>query len=132
MHTALLSVRLGCPAPKSDIRRARRIDSWGIHVCKKPKLNVDDAYALETPDDSVRLYGEWADTYDAAFVSSTGYVVYQRVAELLLQQRSLINGAVLDVGCGTGIVGECLREGGIEVVDGVDLACPMLAAGGRK
>ena len=101
-------------------------------MCKKPKLNVDDAYALETPDDSVRLYGEWADTYDAAFVSSTGYVVYLRVAELLLRQRSLINGAVLDVGCGTGIVGVCLREGGIEVVDGVDISAPMLAEAGKK
>lgn len=101
-------------------------------MSKKPKLNVDDAYALETADDSVRLYGEWADTYDSAFVRSTGYVVYQRVAELLLQQRSLINGAVLDVGCGTGIVGVCLREGGIEVVDGVDISAPMLAEAGKK
>ncbi len=101
-------------------------------MSKKRKLNVDDAYALETPDDSVRLYGEWADTYDAEFVSSTGYVVYLRVAELLLRQRSLINGAVLDVGCGTGIVGVCLREGGIEVVDGVDISPPMLAEAAKK
>ena len=98
----------------------------------KSKVYVEDEYALETPDDSVRLYGEVADTYDAELVSSTGYVVYLRVAELLLRQRSLINGAVLDVGCGTGIVGVCLREGGIEVVDGVDISAPMLAEAGKK
>ncbi len=101
-------------------------------MSKNRKLNVDDAYALETPADSIRLYGEWADTYDTAFVESSGYVVYQRVAELMLAQRSLIKGAVLDVGCGTGIVGECLREGGIDVVDGVDISQPMLSEAGEK
>ncbi len=96
------------------------------------KFDVDDAYAIETPADSIRLYGEWADTYDSGFVEREGYIVHLRVAELLLRQRSLIDGAVLDVGCGTGIVGVCLREGGIEVVDGVDISPPMLAEAGKK
>ena len=101
-------------------------------MSKKRKFSVDDAYALKTPADSVRLYGEWADTYDSEFVESEGYVVYLRVAELLVRQRSLINGAVLDVGCGTGIVGVSLREGGIEVVDGIDISPQMLAEAGKK
>jgi len=101
-------------------------------VSKKRKFSVDDAYALKTPADSVRLYGEWADTYDSEFVESEGYVVYLRVAELLVRQRSLINGAVLDVGCGTGIVGVSLREGGIEVIDGIDISPQMLAEAGKK
>jgi len=101
-------------------------------VSEKPKFDVDDAYAIKTPADSVRLYGEWADTYDTDFVEREGYVVYLQVAELLLRQRSLIDGAVLDVGCGTGIVGACLREGGIEVVDGIDISPPMLAEAGNK
>ena len=96
------------------------------------KFDVDDAYAIETPADSIRLYGEWADTYDLGFVEREGYIVHLRVAELLLRQRSLIDGAVLDVGCGTGIVGVCLREGGVEVVDGVDISPPMLAEAGKK
>ena len=101
-------------------------------MSEKPKFDVDDAYAIETPADSIRLYGEWADTYDSSFVEHEGYVVYLRVAELLLRQRSLINGPVLDVGCGTGIVGVCLRAGGIEVVDGLDISPPMLAEAGNK
>ena len=63
-------------------------------MSKKPKFDVDDAYAIKTPADSVRLYGEWADTYDAGFVEREGYVVYLRVAEIFLRQRSLISGAV--------------------------------------
>jgi len=101
-------------------------------VSKKPKFDVDDAYAIETPADSVRLYGEWADTYDTGFVEREGYVVYLRVAEIFLRQRSRINGAVLDVGCGTGIVGVELRKGGIEIIDGVDISPPMLAEAGKK
>ena len=92
-----------------------------MHVSEKSKLDVDDAYALKTPADSIRLYGEWADSYDTDFVESVGYVVYLRVAELLLEKRHLINGPVLDVGCGTGVVGVSLREGGIDVVDGIDI-----------
>lgn len=99
---------------------------------EKRKLNVDDAYALETPADSVRLYGKWADTYDKDFVATSGYVVYLRVAELLVQQRSLIDGPVLDLGCGTGVVGVCLQEGGIRVVDGIDISEPMLVEAGKK
>ncbi len=101
-------------------------------MSKKRKLNVDDAYALETPADSVRLYREWADTYEMDFVASSGYVVYLRVAELMIRRRSQINGPVLDVGCGTGIVGASLRAGGIEVIDGIDISPPMLAEAANK
>lgn len=96
-------------------------------MSKKRKLNVDDAYAVETPADNVRLYGDWAETYDADFVASEGFVYHLRVAEIMLQQQSLIDGAVLDVGCGTGNVGVVLRNGGIDVVDGIDISSEMLA-----
>jgi len=101
-------------------------------VSKIGKFNVDDAYAVKTPSDCARLYGEWAESYDAEFVEPEGYVVFLRVAEVLLQQRSLINGAVLDVGCGTGLVGVSLRAGGIEVIDGIDIAPQMLAEAAKK
>lgn len=101
-------------------------------MSKKPKFNVDDAYAIKTPADSVRLYGEWADTYDEGFADSEGYVGYRQVADLLIRHGSLIDGVVLDVGCGTGLVGLSLRQGGIEVVDGIDISPQMLGEAGRK
>ena len=55
-----------------------------------------------------------------------------RVAEIMIRQQSLINGAVLDIRCGTGNVGVKLRDGGIEVVDGIDISPPMLAEAGNK
>ena len=36
------------------------------------------------------------------------------------------------MGCGTGIVGVCLRAGGIEIIDGIDISPPMLAEAGKK
>ena len=101
-------------------------------MSKKKKFTVDDAYALNTPADSVRLYGQWADTYDTEFVASSGYELFLRVAEQFLEHKSSIQGPVLDVGCGTGLVGACLRAGGIEVIDGIDISGSMLAEAGRK
>jgi SAM-dependent methyltransferase len=46
--------------------------------------------------------------------------------------RTLINGPVLDVGCGTGMVGTCLRQAGVDLVDGADISLPMLAEAGNK
>ncbi len=99
---------------------------------EKNPFTVDDAYALKTPADSVQLYGKWAATYDADFVASTGYIAYQLVAEQLIRDREMFEGPVLDIGCGTGAVGACLGEGGIDIVDGVDISVPMLEEAGKK
>ena len=101
-------------------------------MTKKRKLNVEDAYALRTPADSIHLYGEWASTYDSDFVGSSAYVLYRHIAEVFLHEQSSINGAVLDVGCGTGVVGECLRACGVAEVDGIDISQPMLTEAARK
>lgn len=101
-------------------------------MSKKQELKIDDAYAVETPADSVRLYGQWASTYDKDLTERIAYVGYLRVAEAFLTQQSLVDGAVLDVGCGTGLVGASLREGGIETVDGIDISTEMLAEAAKK
>lgn len=99
---------------------------------EKNRISVDDAYALESPADSIELYKSWASSYDTEFIEREGYVLYLRVAELLLERRAQIDGAVLDVGCGTGMVGASLRGGGIDVVDGIDISPEMLAEAGQK
>ena len=93
----------------------------------KPKISVDDAYALETPEDNVELYKKWAGTYDTDFAQAEGYVLYLHVAEQLLRRQTQFQGAVLDVGCGTGLVGAALRLGGADIIDGIDISNDMLA-----
>ncbi len=96
------------------------------------KFGLDDAYAVETPEDNIRLYADWADSYESDFVLNHGWVAFRRVAEELAKHRDDVRGAVLDVGCGTGIGGVALRECGFDVVDGIDISAEMLAAAGRK
>ena len=93
----------------------------------KPKISVDDAYALESPEDNVELYKKWAGTYDTDFAQAEGYVLYLHVAEQLLRRQTQFQGAVLDVGCGTGLVGAALRLGGADIIDGIDISNDMLA-----
>lgn len=103
-----------------------------MNVDTKKPITVDDAYSLETPNDSVRLYGDWAETYDSDFVAASGYIAYEIVAEQLVRNRASIHGPVLDVGCGTGVVGARLRASGIDIIDGVDISRPMLSEAGKK
>ena len=86
--------------------------------------DLESAYALESPEDSVRLYAAWADSYDGDFASNSDYILHEQVA------RHFVNiggfGAVLDVGAGTGLCGAALRARGIEPVDGTDISPEML------
>ncbi len=89
-------------------------------------IGLDDAYALETPDDSRRLYAKWAATYDEDFIAPTGYVYHENVVAAFLDAGGSAGGAILDVGCGTGIVGVALRDVGEKIVDGIDISPEML------
>lgn len=91
---------------------------------KKPGLNT--AYALKTPQDSIDLYGNWASTYDVDFAAANDYRYPAMIAELFAQ-RSSGNTPVLDVGAGTGLVGEGLAVHGISQVDALDISPQMLA-----
>ena len=37
-------------------------------MAEKDEPNVHQAYALETPEDSKRLYASWASTYDSCLL----------------------------------------------------------------
>lgn len=86
--------------------------------------DLDDAYGLDGPESSRRLYRDWAETYDTGFVAERGYVYHREVARVLL--AGTIRGPVLDVGAGTGIVGEALMGSGL-TLDALDISPEMLA-----
>lgn len=92
--------------------------------------SLDSAYALETPEDSVKLYNAWADSYDTDFARVSDYILHEQVA------RHFVNiggfGPVLDVGAGTGLCGAALGARGIEPVDGTDISAEMLQVAAAK
>ncbi len=92
--------------------------------------DLDAAYGLETPDDNLRLYRDWAETYDTSFARDMDYVLPLRVAELF---RALGGtGPVLDMGAGTGLCGEALVALGLGPVEATDLSQEMLDVSARK
>ncbi|MDJ1017288.1 MAG: class I SAM-dependent methyltransferase [Paracoccaceae bacterium] len=90
--------------------------------------NLAAAYALETPEDNIRLYRAWAETYDTDFIRETTYQLPRLVAERYLEMGG--EWPCLDVGCGTGAIAEHLTPEA--VMDGLDLSPEMLAAAGKK
>ncbi len=100
-------------------------------MMEKHSPGPGDAYALRTPEDSRRLYRDWAETYDAEFVEARRYAYPERVAAVYAD-RADPTAPVLDVGAGTGAVGRALVEVGCAAVDGLDISPEMLAVAARK
>lgn len=85
---------------------------------------LDAAYGLQTPDDSRRLYADWADTYDADFVAESQYILHDNVARAFAAAGG--RGPVLDIGAGTGLAGIALAREAVQPIDGTDISPEML------
>lgn len=96
------------------------------------RINLDDAYALRTPDDSRALYRDWAESYDDDFAQSMDYRAPRRVAERFAENAGAGDSPVLDVGAGTGLVGAHLAQLGVSGVQALDISPEMLAVAMRR
>lgn len=92
--------------------------------------DLDGAYALKTPEDSVRYYRDWAQDYDRDFAEAMAYRSPAEVARAFAALGG--KGPVLDVGAGTGLVGQALAAAQIGPVDGLDISAEMLARAAEK
>jgi predicted TPR repeat methyltransferase len=94
------------------------------------KSDLDGAYDLKTTEETLRLYRDWAETYDETFAKEHDYIIHQHVA------RAYVNAGgfqpVLDVGAGTGLCGQALRERGLDQIDATDISPDMLAVAKAK
>ncbi|WP_372573581.1 class I SAM-dependent DNA methyltransferase [Ruegeria jejuensis] len=98
-------------------------------MTRKPP-DLHSAYALETPDDSRRLYAEWADEYDRAFAQTEDYQLHVHTARAFVRAGG--QGPALDVGAGTGLCGEVLTDLGVGPLDATDISSEMLERAMRK
>ena len=88
-----------------------------------PDLNA--AYALETPDDSRRLYADWAQTYDQEFATDMQYRMPQIVA-MIYAENAVGSRPVLDVGAGTGLLAQAIPMRASLQIDALDISPDML------
>jgi predicted TPR repeat methyltransferase len=91
-------------------------------------VDLDKAYSVKTPEDSRKLYAEWASTYNETFVKANDYVYPRTIAQKFdeLISKTEIK-TVVDIGCGTGAVGSYLANLRPNLkIDGFDISPEML------
>jgi predicted TPR repeat methyltransferase len=89
-----------------------------------PSDSLDAAYAIRTPEDSVRLYATWAATYEQDFADRMDWAMPGLVTAEYLRLGG--SGPVLDAGAGTGLLGQAVASAGIGPIDGIDISPQML------
>ena len=102
-------------------------------MSRKATDDLEAAYALKAPEDSVRLYRDWATTYDEEFAGAMGYVYPREVARVFRDHTAPGDTPVLDIGAGTGLLGAELTDltPGL-IADGIDISAEMLGVAGAK
>ena len=83
-------------------------------------------------DELMEVYDGWADRYDRELLEEWGYTSPQKAVQLLLEAMDSPELAVLDAGCGTGLVGVLLKEAGMSSLTGIDYSPGMLAEAESK
>ena len=77
-------------------------------------------------------YDAWASDYDQDLLERCGYSAHRIAAAALAALEPRRDLAVVDVGCGTGLVGVELASLGFTVIDGLDISAEMLAKAKKK
>ena len=90
------------------------------------KIGYDDAYSLKTPEDSIKLYKKWAKTYDKDFALNSNYLSPKKICSFFNKFAKNYDTPILDIGAGTGLVGELLYRTGNKKIIGIDISSEML------
>lgn len=106
------------------------MDNKPYEVLKKIKTEY---YVYEEPEEMIQMYNSWAEKYEED-TDTIGYTIHNTSAEVLMR---IIGGesdkVVLDVLCGTGLVGFHLRRRGFSgTLHGLDGSHGMLKLAAAK
>jgi len=91
----------------------------------KQKHFLNNAYELESKQQTKDLYAQWADSYDLE-LNENGYASPARAAIALAKVVNDRQLPLLDIGCGTGFSGEQLKAQGFSQLFGSDFSQAML------
>lgn len=85
-------------------------------------------YLLTTSAEQRTYYNATATTYDEEFAKATRYDYPARVAHVFMAVAGAADTLIVDIGCGTGLLGQALaRLRSDVIIDGLDLSTGMLA-----
>lgn len=95
---------------------------------------LDRARSLSSTAAARELYRAWAPTYDRDVFDHAGVTGSRRIAELFTTHQPDRRSKIVDLGCGTGAVGQHLAAHGYRDVIGLDLSPEMIvrAAAGYR
>ncbi len=92
---------------------------------------VQWVYAAKNNRELVERYDEWAGEYDRDLCEEFEWIAPQATVGLFGKYVAP-DAKILDVGVGTGLVGECLVDAGYQDLHGIDLSLGMLDMARRK
>ena len=89
-------------------------------------FSVNNVYSYQSPEDLKKYYNDWAHQYDD-YAEQVQYVLGQYIAMHAAKSMPYTTVSVLDIGCGTGIVGENIfSRRPSSLIDGVDISKKMI------
>lgn len=89
-------------------------------------------FSRRSTDELCQSYGAWADEYDKDLVEGLGYRAPELVADAANRFVKKTDAPLLDIGCGTGLTGRAMLEGGEWTLHGLDVSREMLAQAMEK
>lgn len=81
---------------------------------------------LQSGDSSETIYDDWSENYDKDLTDEWGYIAPQLSVSALVEICSDRSSTIIDLGCGTGLVGVQLQKAGYMTFDGTDISQGML------
>ncbi len=85
-----------------------------------------DVSKTQNEDDLMNVYQKWAADYDDDNDNLLGTVSQPRSVQILQEYVRNKELKIIDVGCGTGLVGRELERAGFSNFDGIDISKEMI------
>jgi len=96
-------------------------------MSKKPSSVLEKLPEYEAANISTQpLYDEWSQTYEQDLVDNLGYTGHLIAAHALAEFAPDTAASMIDIGCGTGLVGQTLKTLGYRYIDGIDFSEEIL------
>ncbi len=76
--------------------------------------------------DSRAVYEDWAPTYEQNLQDDYGYIAPKLAVDVFARYCTATDSPILDLACGTGLVGQELADRGYAIIDGLDVSPGMI------